>query len=243
MVSCYRVLSLLALLSSLVSAQTTHTVSASGMDFTPKLLDIQVGDTVHWIKGQAPHTVTEGDGPVPNGTEAFDAVLNNNFPDYLLTFDGRFLFEYPRGGNRYDYYCVPHFNSGMTGFLRVASQWTNLGNPHPGTFGEPFLWAEGSLASGAANLLQLENATPSSLCILFVGLGPSTPVPFKGGLLTAFPFLIQVTLFTSPTGMMPLPFALPPGLSGASLVFQYAIQDSGASNGVALSNAAEGDVP
>lgn len=229
--------------AAVAPAQTTHNVDAFQLSFSPSFVSIQEGDSVVWTRVQGDHTVTEGTGPSPNGTEAFHQVLDGNFPTYTVTFDGRLLFEYPRPGSSYDYYCVPHLWANMTGVVKVNSQWRSYGDAHKGTFGDPFLWAEGPLAPGAVNLLQLENANPSSLCILFVGLSPSTPVPFKGGTLVAFPFLIQLSLFTSPTGMVPLPFAMPPGLSGAGLVFQYAIQDSGASNGVAFSNGAQGMVP
>ena len=87
------------------------------------------------------------------------------------------------------------------------------------------------------------NARGSSLSVLFISLA-SVPTPFKGGTLLAAPWISQTFLFTAPTGSLQLSWAsFPGGLSGAHLHFQYAIADSAAVAGAALSNAVKADCP
>ena len=58
------------------------------------------------------------------------------------------------------------------------------------------------------------------------------------------PVLSSFPLFTSGAGEVPLAWpSWPSGLSGASLYFQYGVQDAAAVKGVALSNALRADVP
>ena len=58
------------------------------------------------------------------------------------------------------------------------------------------------------------------------------------------PVLTQFFLPTNGSGSVPLAWSSwPGGLSGASLFFQYGIQDAAAVCGVALSNALRADIP
>src|SRR5262249_7491584 len=63
--------------------------------------------------------------------------------------------------------------------------------------------------------------------------------PFKGGTLVPFPAVLTVSLFTNPSGGIPLSWTqFPSGFgSGFPLYFQYAIKDAAAPVGVAMSNA------
>jgi len=123
------------------------------------------------------------------------------------------------------------------------SPWTDLGSALAGQKGDPTLVGSGTLAAGTPGKLHLTNARGSSLSVLFISLA-SVPTPFKGGTLLAAPWISQTFLFTSPTGSLQLSWAsFPGGLSGAHLDFQYAIADSAAVAGAALSNALKADIP
>jgi len=109
-------------LGSFAQGQTTHTVDQVGFTFVPRDLVIQVGDTVSWVWSSGDHTVTEGPGPTPTGSEAFDSLLDAGTTSFSVTFDASFLASNPpQGGspNVYDYYCVPHWVFGMDGTITV----------------------------------------------------------------------------------------------------------------------------
>lgn len=122
--------------------------------------------------------------------------------------------------------------------------WTSLGGALAGTLGAPVLAGSGTLAPATVGTLTLSNAAPFSLAALFFSAF-SVPVPFKGGVLQAFPLLSgPVFVLTPPAGSLALPFAVPAGIpSGLQLWFQYAIQDAGAVQGTALSNALRANFP
>ena len=128
--------------------------------------------------------------------------------------------------------------------LHSAPTWTDAGSALAGLHGDPLLAGSGSLAAGSSNAVELSNAAPSTLAGLFVALS-SSPVPFKGGTLLAFPTVIEVrVLVTDEEGGMALPFRMAPGLlPGTELWVQWAIQDAAAVKGVALSNALLGVTP
>jgi hypothetical protein len=131
----------------------------------------------------------------------------------------------------------------MWGVTAAPVVWTGLGSGLAGIGGVPSLAGAGTLAAGSPGSLSLASAKPSAPALLFVSLA-SSPVPFKGGTLVAFPFLVTVPLVTSAGGALVLPFTWPAGVpSATSLVFQDAIQDAAAVHGVALSNALKGVTP
>ena len=118
--------------------------------------------------------------------------------------------------------------------------------PAPGPVrgaGPPLLFGTGTLEGGSTGSLELGNAAPSTLCVVF--LSPTaSPAPFKGGLLVPGPLLIQFQLLTGPTGSLSLPFTWPTGIGpGVELVLQLALADAAAIHGVALSNGLLGLTP
>ncbi len=136
-------------------------------------------------------------------------------------------------------------NVSMNGPIVVgsASVWTDIGCALAGVSGLPVLTGTGTLLTGSAGSLNLSNGAPSAACLLFVSLSTS-PVPFKGGSLCAFPFILSLPVATDGSGGLVLPWASwPAGLSGASLYFQYGIDDAVGPSGASLSNALRGDVP
>jgi hypothetical protein len=130
------------------------------------------------------------------------------------------------------------------GFTPTTSPWSDLGNALEGTqiYG-PALGGKGTLVTATPGSIDLTNAKPSSLAVMFIAVS-SVPVSFKGGKLVANPFLSLLPLATDATGSLSLPWAAwPSGLSGVGLVVQYGISDAAAVHGVALSNGLRGDVP
>jgi len=95
-------------------------VQQSNASFIPNDLVIEVGQTVRWVWSGGNHTVTEGTDGALNGNEAFHSDLNTNSQTVEVTFDAAFLSVNPRPGNRYDYFCLPHFSFGMVGAVTVA---------------------------------------------------------------------------------------------------------------------------
>ncbi|HZJ71734.1 MAG TPA: hypothetical protein VFF36_12450, partial [Planctomycetota bacterium] len=119
---------------------------------------------------------------------------------------------------------------------QLPGPWFDVGQGLAGSFGVPLLVGHGSCVAGKPASLTLTSAKPSSLAIIFVSFA-STPAPFKGGLLVAFPIAFQLSLLTNGSGSIPLGFswpgAFPPGFS---VYFQYAIADPGGPAGASLSN-------
>ena len=84
---------------------------------------------------------------------------------------------------------------------------------------------------------------PGGVCLLFVSF-QLTPVPFEGGTLAAFPFILDVILPTG-TGTLPLAWAeWPAGLpAGFEMFFHVAVADPGAIAGVSMTNALQATMP
>lgn len=210
----------------------TITVTQINTTFSPKDITINVGDTVKWVWTSTFHTTTEDN-------TAWDLPLDSGHTTQSVTFSAAFLLANSRPGNLYPYHCTFHVGFGQVGSIKVNT-WKDLGFAKAGTSGLPALLGTGALQTGQAGSLNLTNARPSSLAILFLSAGPNTPVPLLGGTLAAFPIVSSLSLATGPTGSLPLPFVYPGGApAGLNLTFQYAIQDPVATNGVALSNAVQ----
>jgi hypothetical protein len=123
--------------------------------------------------------------------------------------------------------------------------WDDIGGGQGGDLDEPILYGVGDLLPASLTQVNLFNAQPSSIAGLFLSLGPITPVPFKGGTLTVFPFLDPITILTTdPAGQILVPFPWPAGFpSGSNVFMQYAVQDATAPGGVAMSNALQATTP
>ncbi len=89
------------------------------LQFEPKHLVIQAGDTVEWQNESVlVHTVTADpdkaaraeDAALPEGAEAFDSGN--------LDHDARFRHRFDKPG-LYRYFCIPHEATGMVGEVEV----------------------------------------------------------------------------------------------------------------------------
>ncbi len=88
-------------------AQTTHSISASGMDFNPSDLTITVNDTVKWTNDGGSHNVKADDNSFTSGSVSSSAWV--------------FKHAFSTPGN-FRYYCENHGGpngSGMSGIIRV----------------------------------------------------------------------------------------------------------------------------
>jgi len=95
----------------------------------------------------------------------------------------------------------------------------------------------GLLGSGAFGAVNLTSAPANALTLLCMSLG-SSPVPFKGGVLKAYPLLLGMPFLTDGTGSLLLSYFAPIDVPAhLELVVQMLIKDPGAVHGVALSTA------
>ncbi len=120
--------------------------------------------------------------------------------------------------------------------------WTDLGHAKAGTGGTPHLVGSGPLTDGSANQINLTSARPFSAATLMFGT-TALNAPFKGGTLVPTP-LVVLPLMTNAAGAMSLPFTWPTGVGpGLTAIFQFWIQDAGASKGLSASNGLQGITP
>ncbi|MCB9914934.1 MAG: hypothetical protein H6828_07265 [Planctomycetes bacterium] len=111
--------SALLALSALGSANTII-VNQVNVSWSPANVTINLGDTVRWVRNSGTHDVCEGTDGTVDGDEAFYQLLDGINSTFEVTFDATFLAAHPRPGNKYDYFCSPHFFLGMVGTVTVA---------------------------------------------------------------------------------------------------------------------------
>jgi hypothetical protein len=138
---------------------------------------------------------------------------------------------------------VFHPDGTISNWRRLGWAWSDLDSGLAGVNGIPVLFGTGTLAAGCGGKLSLTAARPLSPAMLFVALA-SAPIPFKGGVLVAFPFSLALSLVTNGSGELVLDSTWPPGVPGGTSVYvQYAVQDPAALAGVSLSNGLQGVTP
>ena len=84
------------------------------MVYSKKIVKINVGDTVFWKATDKGHNVEFIKGGVPEGVEKFKTKYNK---------DAEYTFNIP---GIYAYWCTPHKNMGMIGFVVVGNDKSNL---------------------------------------------------------------------------------------------------------------------
>ena len=84
------------------------------MVYSKKIVRINVGDTVIWKATDKGHNVEFIKGGVPEGVEKFKSKFNK---------DTEYKFSIP---GIYAYWCTPHKNMGMIGFVVVGNDKSNL---------------------------------------------------------------------------------------------------------------------
>ena len=89
---------------------TTHTVTQTGLTFSPANLTVVEGDTVEWVWTGGVHTVTSGSPCTSSGL--FDLPLTSGSPLASFTFNS---------AGTFDYFCTPHCGLNMTGVIEVQA--------------------------------------------------------------------------------------------------------------------------
>ena len=84
------------------------------MVFEPDFVQVQPGDTVHFIATDKSHDVESVKGMLPDGVEAFKGKMNENF-DLTVTEEGV-----------YGVKCTPHLPMGMVALIAVGDPSSNL---------------------------------------------------------------------------------------------------------------------
>jgi hypothetical protein len=125
----------------------------------------------------------------------------------------------------------------------VPESWTDVGGGTAGIAGTPELSLQGPLTPASTLTLDLVDGPPLAPALVFVSFA-STPTPFLGGTLHAFPFLGPLIVGTDAAGEIhgsaPFPFVA----SGTDLWFQVGLQDATVPVfGASLSNGVKGTVP
>ena len=102
---------------SFAADETVEILNKSGkesMVYSKKIVRINVGDTVMWKATDKGHNVEFIKGGVPEGVEKFKSKFNK---------DTEYKFSIP---GIYAYWCTPHKNMGMIGFVVVGNDKSNL---------------------------------------------------------------------------------------------------------------------
>ena len=84
------------------------------MVYSVKVAKIDVGDTIIWKSIDKGHNVEFIKGGVPEGVDKFKSKFNQDV-EYTFTIPGI-----------YAYWCTPHKNMGMIGFVVVGNDKSNL---------------------------------------------------------------------------------------------------------------------
>ena len=95
--------------------------------FEPETVAVSPGSTVVWVNdGFMPHTVTAYESRLPAGAAFFasggfetERAARNDVQGGLLDEGATYEHTFEISGS-YEYFCIPHEGSGMTGTVRVG---------------------------------------------------------------------------------------------------------------------------
>tara|TARA_B100001996_G_scaffold293849_1_gene234060 strand:+ start:3250 stop:3681 length:432 start_codon:yes stop_codon:yes gene_type:complete len=96
------------------TVEMLNRLNKESMVFEPKIVRVNVGDTVLWKATDKGHNVEFIKKGVPEGVGKFKSKYNK---------DTEYKFETP---GIYAYWCTPHKNMGMIGFVVVGEDKSNL---------------------------------------------------------------------------------------------------------------------
>ncbi len=105
--------------NAMAADETIEMLNKSGnetMVYSKKIVRVNVGDTVFWKATDKGHNVEFIKGGVPEGVDKFKSKYNKD-TEYKFTVPGI-----------YAYWCTPHKNMGMIGFVVVGDDKSNLEN-------------------------------------------------------------------------------------------------------------------
>eukprot|EP01027_Heterolobosea_sp_BB2_P004382 GEZU01006689.1.p1 GENE.GEZU01006689.1~~GEZU01006689.1.p1 ORF type:complete len:156 (+),score=39.02 GEZU01006689.1:134-601(+) len=107
----------LFVLSSFVNAAEYEVRAEDSLEFNPKDIVIQVGDTVKWTNLQSyGHAVAEADSA--SSTKPKSGGWSSGYPDAM---PDEWSYTFTKPGT-YHYICEPHIESGMRGTVTVQGE-------------------------------------------------------------------------------------------------------------------------
>ena len=96
------------------TVEMLNKIGKESMVYSKKIVKIDVGDTVFWKATDKGHNVEFIKGGTPQGVKKFKSKYNKD-TEYKFTIPGI-----------YAYWCTPHKNMGMIGFVVVGDDKSNL---------------------------------------------------------------------------------------------------------------------
>ena len=96
------------------TVEMLNKLNKESMVFEPKIVRVNIGDTVLWKATDKGHNVEFIKNGVPEGVGKFKSKFNK---------DTEYKFSVP---GIYAYWCTPHKNMGMIGFVVVGDNKSNL---------------------------------------------------------------------------------------------------------------------
>ena len=96
------------------TVEMLNRLNKESMVFEPKIVRVNVGETVLWKATDKGHNVEFIKNGVPEGVDKFKSKYNKD-TEYKFTIPGI-----------YAYWCTPHKNMGMIGFIVVGGDKSNL---------------------------------------------------------------------------------------------------------------------
>jgi len=111
-----------------LNAQTSYTVNSGNFYYTPQILTVNVGDTVHWVNDGGFHNVNFDintmTGISYNNPESFSSTPTNDVDMYSHVFTIAGTYEY-------DCSVGSHAANGMTGTVMVNNNSSSIFNIAP----------------------------------------------------------------------------------------------------------------
>jgi len=101
-------------LAETTTVEMLNKLGSEKMVFSKKIVKVNVGDTVLWKSTDRGHNVEFIKKGVPKGVKKFKSKVNK---------DAEYKFAIP---GIYAYWCTPHKNMGMIGFVVVGNDLGNL---------------------------------------------------------------------------------------------------------------------
>ncbi len=173
-----------------------------------------------------------GPNVVPVFSVKFDGV---NSPSVTIVSATELLVEVPPGNGTVDVLAHGFGTDTMVdGYTYIGGgNFVVIDPGTPGTYGMPVLAGSGDLTPGGAGFqLDISNVLENTSGIMWVSLTQDA-IPFMGGTLYPFPFLLEIPLFIGPSGSLSLPAGSDPDLYSLDIVLQAWFADPASPSGIA----------
>ncbi len=105
--------------ASMQSKAETFIVEVEDNEFSPAIINLNLGDTIYWIWDEGTHTTTST--LIPPGANPWSASIEQTSPAFMYV---------PTVTGSYDYECYFHGSMGMLGHFTVTAT-TNINDADP----------------------------------------------------------------------------------------------------------------